>query len=439
MAAMDCDHATELRQVVGSLKDLKTCLCKLINVQKKQIELEIERAKGNKKSAAAADQEPTDVVVGRVGKPLAHEDRAPAAANPEEKSEPQGASVDIKLQTTTSTPKPTTTEKPKNSPSTDERPKRSSAHSSMTSSDFHEIDPDELSRFMNRGFTTDSVEEFEKKFLNEHPASEPGAASITVGQDRKVRGTEAEEEDHTEETEQAETHAEELEEDEEEVVHEVIEKKAIVVKETVIAQHEDDEEEDDAEHQVDIPVSPKKLTATYNQMEKKKKLPKASLPRQQTMEFPTGSTYYNTGDNQKPMDYTLNLPQQTFYFVPGPVPGQNKLVAAPHGNYDQEPAMMDSQAVSPSLNAQYAPVAMPAMTGMEHMDHHAAPVMMPGGGYGGYPMYPGGDGGHVQYLPYPEEEQPVAPPKEKRKRRKSKKKTVETTTATAATTEAAEE
>lgn len=128
------------------------------------------------------------------------------------------------------------------------------------------------------------------------------------------------------------------------------------------------------------------------------------------MEFPNGGTYYSNGggaSSSKPVDYTLNIPQQTYYYVPGPVPGQNRLVAAPNGVYDPEM----SQYPSKSLEAQYAPSSMTMDQG-----YHGGEMSM---GHGDYEAQ--GQEGQVRYLNEEEEEDQTPPPKEKKKRRKARK------------------
>lgn len=153
-----------------------------------------------------------------------------------------------------------------------------------------------------------------------------------------------------------------------------------------------------------------------------RKLPQISLPRQKSLEFPNGGTYYSSGGaTPKPVDYTLNIPQQTYYYVPGPVPGQNRLVAAPNGVYDPEM----SQYPSKSLEAQYAPSSMTMGQG-----YHGGEMMMGNADYEDQ-----GHGGQVRYLNEEEEEDQTPPPKEKKKRRKARKeKKVPATTEVEATT-----
>lgn len=143
------------------------------------------------------------------------------------------------------------------------------------------------------------------------------------------------------------------------------------------------------------------------------------------MEFPNGATYYGTGQ-QKPVDYTLNIPQTTYYLVPGPVPGQNKLVMAPQGTYAPE----DEQNPTTSLGAQFAP----GITNEDWpADEQHGPVMNIGGNYDHQMVSHGG------YAPYEGEEEQTEPPKpmkKRRKNRKQKKTQVEEATTTTTTTEA---
>lgn len=118
--------------------------------------------------------------------------------------------------------------------------------------------------------------------------------------------------------------------------------------------------------------------------------------------------------------------------MPGPVPGKNRIVAAPFGSYDQDPEV--NQSPSKSLEAQYAPTISMDHGGQEN-GHQ---MMMNPAGYDGQ-MY-GGQGGHVQYLPMEDEqeERQTEAPKEKRKRRRGRKKErkvveVDSTASTAAT------
>lgn len=135
------------------------------------------------------------------------------------------------------------------------------------------------------------------------------------------------------------------------------------------------------------------------------------------MEFPNGNTYY--GGEQEPVEFTLDLPQQTYYLVPGPG-GKNKLVRAPQGSYLPNP---DDQNPSTSLEARYAP----SITDQD----------WPAEGNGNHQMVMA----HGGYNPYAEaeEEQTEAPrpSKKRRKNRKQKKQQANVTTTTTTTTEEA--
>lgn len=118
------------------------------------------------------------------------------------------------------------------------------------------------------------------------------------------------------------------------------------------------------------------------------------LPRKKTLSFPVGATYYGESEAApKPRDYTLNIPQQTYFLVPAPAPGKNRLVSQNVGNYGAEaPRYIDHYPTKP-LQSQYAPV----------YDQEGAEEY------------------HVG-APYEEEEMmPVEPPKEQKKRRKTRK------------------
>lgn len=252
----ECD----LRQVVSSLKDLKSVLCKLITVQKKQLELEVERSKswkGNEivtstatNSSTSPAPETDDVVIGRVGK-------AQSTVN-----EPQGASVDVVFTTTTpaTSPASSTTEPP-----------RDKRHSKITStSDFAEIAVDDLKALIDKGFAFEDDDETELKFLGEHPTGEAGAVTAFVAppnSDRKAR--------------KADTEA----------TTKVTETKAKVEKakrpEKVVPKESEEEEKPRAEAQEESeeaapvkasvrPAVPDHLTVSYDRMEKKKAMPKVN-------------------------------------------------------------------------------------------------------------------------------------------------------------------
>lgn len=91
----------------------------------------------------------------------------------------------------------------------------------------------------------------------------------------------------------------------------------------------------------------------------------------------------------------MNLPQQTYYLVPGPAPGNNRLVPANVGNYGdgpEAPQYIDHYPTK-SLQSQFAPA---------------------------YNDYEGGVEHHVGAEE--EEMMPVEPPKEKKRRRSRKQK-----------------
>lgn len=163
-------HRSDLRQVVSSLKDLKSCLCKLISVQKKQIELELTR---RTIEGLPPKQDPI------VGNPNSeHQSVASINAPPSPPFgmvEPQGAFITkSKIKEESSTLKPTenetSTANPKstqNSTTEASRDKRGALKS-----DFVEIHPGDLEHLSEAGFTFNSDEEREKAFLAEHMDTE---------------------------------------------------------------------------------------------------------------------------------------------------------------------------------------------------------------------------------------------------------------------------
>lgn len=232
---------TELRQVVTSLKDLKSCLCKLITVQKKQIELELLRAQGS--TVGAPNQEGKEIEKGLVGTPLFATEK-PTPTNDLTVNQPQGASVDIKLTPTTVDPQSAkdsqTTETPRDK-------RQSSSHGS----DFTEIAHDDFQKLIDRGFNFDEDSEAEKEFLAENPSSDVGAVSITTipkNADRKTRKV------------KEESGPKEIEEAEEEVAEAIKPKKAM-----------------SEESSMETPTAPEHLTVSYDRMEKKKAMPTVSL------------------------------------------------------------------------------------------------------------------------------------------------------------------
>lgn len=259
----ECD----LRQVVSSLKDLKGVLCKLITVQKKQLELEVERSKswrGNptnevvsspatNSSSSSSAPETADVVIGRVGNAL-------SSVN-----EPHGASVDVVFTTTTpatAAPASATTEQP--------RDKRHSKITSSSSSDFAEIAVSDLEALFKKGFAFPDDDETELKFLGEHPTGDIGDVTAFVeppSTDRKARKADTEE------------------------ATKVTETKAKVEKakrpEKVLPEESEEEEKSRTETQEESeeaapvkasvrPAAPDHLTVSYDRMEKKKAMPKVN-------------------------------------------------------------------------------------------------------------------------------------------------------------------
>lgn len=168
-------HRSDLRQVVSSLKDLKSCLCKLISVQKKQIELELTR---RTIEGLNPRQDPI------VGKPNADNVSVTSIDAPPSPPfgmvEPQGAFITkskLKEESTTTEKENSTAVTPSgilkgtqiNSTSTTEpsRDKRGALRS-----DFVEIHPGDLEHLSEAGFTFNSDEEREKAFLAEHVETE---------------------------------------------------------------------------------------------------------------------------------------------------------------------------------------------------------------------------------------------------------------------------
>lgn len=260
----------ELRQVVNSLKDLKSVLCKLISVQKKQIELELTRTKAQidtKSDPILGSSKPevsgvTDVVVGRVGPALTATETTTPSSNAV-KSEPEGAIVDVKLSTSTAAPAtPSSTEPP--------RDKRSSLHGS----DFTEIHPDELAKLMGSGFNFDDDSLDEMKFISEHRTNAPGAASIVVGKaDRKARNTETDAVETEEEEEQTETETEAPTKPEKPKRRERVQVKKVEVEEEKEPEPVPESTEAPQEESEEY-TPPEHLTVSYDRMEKKKGAPK---------------------------------------------------------------------------------------------------------------------------------------------------------------------
>lgn len=164
------NHQSDLREVVRSLKDLKTCLCKLITVQKKQIDLELMRRKETEKSKDL------------IGK-----------SKMNHKFEPQG----LVHESAVDAPEPLYDSETTKFTSSDERIKRSHDQGS----DFVEIDHDEFQKLMESGFKFNSDEELEKEFVDEHASNAEGAFAVNVAPvvekseivasaDRKTRETE---------------------------------------------------------------------------------------------------------------------------------------------------------------------------------------------------------------------------------------------------------
>lgn len=192
-------HRSELRQIVSAIKDVKSCLCKLINVQKKQMEMEISR---RPVEGPAPNYDPI------VGKP--QEDgkkdipqELPTPLIPESVNAPQGVFISTKslntednlevaptdqkevvepssIDLTTTT---TTTEQP--SENSTDRSKRQAMKS-----DFVELPHHFFEDLQNRGFIFNSDEEAEKAFLGEHPAPVNKPSAVVVNQNQNPPGVE---------------------------------------------------------------------------------------------------------------------------------------------------------------------------------------------------------------------------------------------------------
>lgn len=181
------NHRTELRQIVHAIKDVKSCLCKLISVQRKQMEIEMSRR---------TNDESNQMLVPIVGKPNEVEKKdIPIIVNPIELpvpelvNEPEGMSIsrpintEDNLQEAPSNQKevveglttlaPTTTEQ--STESSTDRSKRQ-----VMKSDFVELPHHYFRDLQNRGFTFNSDEEMEKAFLSETPGEAKNPSDVVV-------------------------------------------------------------------------------------------------------------------------------------------------------------------------------------------------------------------------------------------------------------------
>lgn len=245
VSEIECDsQGSELREVVTSLKDLKKCLCKLITVQKKQLELDMAR---KEKDYLPVLENGHNVMVLQSPQAIYSDEKANATETTTKGVlGPDGATMDIKM--TTPSPNNSLTETPTSSSET--RNKRSNIKSK---SDFAEVGHEEFAKMMSGGFAFDDDDETMRQFLAETAHAGPGEHSITVGDplkinsDRKARNTEGEGEQNTETEPEMDVKSAE---------------------ESAVAETE--------EPSIERPSSAEDLTANYDHMEKKKAMPAVS-------------------------------------------------------------------------------------------------------------------------------------------------------------------
>lgn len=249
MSEIECDNqGSDLREVVTSLKDLKKCLCKLITVQKKQLELDMAR---KEKDYLPVLEDGHNVMILQ-SPPAVFSDEKANATETTTKGNlgPDGATMDIKLTTTSPNNSLTATETP--TTSSEARNKRSNIKSK---SDFSEVDHDEFAKMVSGGFAFDDDEETMRQFLAETAQAGPGEHSITVGaplkinSDRKARDTETEAE---------------------------VEKDSETEPEMDVKSAEESAVGETEEPSIERPSSAEDLTANYDRMEKKKSMPAVS-------------------------------------------------------------------------------------------------------------------------------------------------------------------